>query len=131
MRPANWDAQAEAWSRRIPRDVPGRYEEELAAKVSRGAAHLAHVETDAGLAGIIVYSVARVGSERELLIIAAFGGQDRRDLTAEVLPEIEKLAVRMECKTVRFHTMRPGLIEKTTAQGFRISEVILRKTVSL
>ena len=61
----------------------------------------------------------------EGVIMAAAGGLQGVDLTASVLPAIEKQFVG--CVAVRIHTARAGLAKKLAAQGYGAGEIVLRK----
>lgn len=122
------DAETAAAARNIPHDEPGDFVEFLRAKIARGAAHVADAVNASGTVGFLVYAVSPFGAEKELVLVAAFG-RDRSDLTAEFMPEIDALARSLGCGTVRFHTMRPGLVTKAKELGFRVSEMVLRKTL--
>lgn len=128
LRPGRWDAFADACARRIPHDEPGDFSAYLRERVANGSASLAWVETANGRAGFVVYSVSTFGAAREFVVLAAFAS-DRSDLTAECVPQLETLARSENCSTLRFHTMRPGLIRKAESLGFHVSEIILRKTL--
>jgi hypothetical protein len=129
LRPCAWDASAEEWSRLIPHDWPGDHVSELREAVTRGEAKAVQIETERGAVGFVVYYVDASFPRPELVLMAAYG-RDRLDLTAELLPQLETLAGRLGCASVRFHTMRPGLVAKAQAAGFHVSEVILRKAVA-
>ena len=131
LRPGCFDGQAEAWAKRIPHDEPGDFAEFLRDRVANGSAQLADMVTDGQRVGFCVYAVVDLTGEQELVVIAAFGRAPARDLTAEFLPQIEVLARSEGCVSIRFHTMRPGLVSKAIRAGCRVSEVIIRKTVSL
>ncbi|MBC7367166.1 MAG: hypothetical protein H7343_10220 [Undibacterium sp.] len=126
---SEFDAATAAAARFIPHDEPGDFVEFLRGKVVRGEASVCDIETASGVVGFGVYSVSKFGTARELLVIAAIGSRDKTDITAEVMPELETLARANDCASIRFHTMRPGLVKKVTAHGYRVAEMILRKTL--
>jgi hypothetical protein len=127
LRPGVLDETAAAWSRQIPHDFPGDYSEHLRGLVSQGSAKVLDMVTPDGRAGFIVYQVEQFNPP-ELLVVAAFG-RDRANLTAEFMPQIEALARRLGCATVRFHTMRPGLVSAGLGMGYSVSEIVMRKDV--
>lgn len=129
LRPAMWDATAEAWSRLIPHDWPGDHAEELREMVVSGAAEMVEVHTAAGHVGFVVYQVDDSFPQPELIVVSAYGADTEHDLTSEVLPQLEKIARSAGCASIRFHTMRAGLIRKAMAEGWRVSEVLMRKDV--
>jgi hypothetical protein len=127
---AAWDEQSAAWARVIPHDFPGDYAAHLLEMVRSGEARLVQIRTEeSGPVGFIVYSIEVVHACPPELVVVAASGRDGRDLTAELDHAIHALAEQHHCRTVRFHTMRPGLIHKAGSLGYRISEVILRKEI--
>jgi hypothetical protein len=125
LRPAQWDANAEGWSRLIPCDSPGDLSAKLREEVNAGRARVCHLKRDGAKIGFVVFSA---DDRHELVIHGAFGS-DGKNLVTELLPVVENLARQCECDTIRFHTMRPGLVRAAQNLGFRVSEVIMRKAV--
>lgn len=127
LRPSQWDEQAEAWSRSLPTDAPGCVAGKMAKMVKAGEAKVCDLVADGERIGFVVF---RISAEHVLHVMAAFGrGPDRENLMDVAMPLLDTLARACECEHIRFHTMRPGLIVKAQEQGFRVSEVILRKAV--
>lgn len=131
LRPAIWDRQAEAWARLLPHDSPEDYGALFSQMIKTGAARAFELvkNSDGRRVAIVVARVDRSYKSGELVIEGAFAPQNRGDLTAEFLPELEAKARDLGCATVRFHTMRAGLVAKAMQAGFRVCEVICRKDV--
>ncbi len=129
LRPAAWDARAEGWSRLLPHDWPGEHSAHLGEMVSTGRAQMLELLRDGERIGFLVYEIDRDFAPPEFVILAAYSGDARVSVTAHCLPEIEATARAIGCATIRFHTMRPGLIARARAAGFRVSEVIARKDI--
>lgn len=125
LRPAQWDENAAAWSRLIPNDSPGSFADHLESEVKAGRAMVCHIEKAGRLAGFFVYTVTE---RHELLVHAAFGIGGANILPA-CFRELDTLARHCDCDTLRFHTMRPGMIVQAQRDGFRVSEVIMRRDV--
>lgn len=64
---------------------------------------------------------------KEFVIIAAISEDGIFDAVKEGLEVLENEAKNLGCVTVRFSTMRNGLVKKAKDNGYRIAEVILRK----
>lgn len=129
LRPAQWDENAAAWSKTIPHDFPGDFAALLKRKVSEGSWFARQIVKAGELVGFLVFDVEILGECPPELVVIALAGRDGSDMSEAALPYIFQIAVEMECKTVRFHTMRPGLISKAQKHGFRVSEIILRADV--
>jgi hypothetical protein len=124
LRPSQWDAQAEAWSRFLPSDCPGDSVAWFRSQVTSGAAKCCKLLRDGEPIGFVVF---RVEPDNELLLMGAFG-RDGENLLTDVLAHyFESIARAAECTSMRLHTMRPGLIAAAQKHGFRVSEVICRK----
>lgn len=126
---APWDEQAAAWSKLIPHDWPGENDKILAEAVAAGTAELFQVTRDGKAVGIVVTEVDHGFNPPELLVRAAYA-RDMKPCALELGDLLDGIAKSKGCGTVRFHTMRGGLIAKARAHGWQISEVILRKNVS-
>lgn len=76
---------------------------------------------------VLVYGLKVIEHElgREGVIVAAAGRAGSRDLTAEVLPIIERQFI--DCASVLVHTRRAGLAAKLERQGYTNQGAILRK----
>lgn len=129
LQPCHWDEQAEAWSRALPHDWPGSHAGVLAEAVKSGRASMLNITHNGKRVGFIVYRIDRDFTLPEFEIIAAYSGEGRIDVTASCLDQLADLAAREGCASIRFHTMRPGLIAKAEAAGYRVSEVIMRRDV--
>lgn len=130
LRPGNWDAEAEAWSRLLPHDWPGEHSGHLGERVASGEAQAVDILQDGVRVGVLVYDVDQSFSSPEMVILAAYSAAPGScDITAHCLPQIKQHAHEIGCATIRFHTMRPGLIAKCIKSGFRVSEVVMRTNV--
>lgn len=129
LRPCHWDAQAAAWARLLPNDNPEEHAQLFAKMVTDGEAEAFEVAGPEGRIGVLVCHVDRSYPLPELAIHGAFSPETHRNLTAEFLPLIEAKTIELGCATVRFHTMRPGLVAKALGNGYQIREVILAKDV--
>lgn len=128
LKPSGWDAQAEAWAKLIPHDSPVDLVGSLRSMVQEGRAHVADMVTAAGRVGVVFYEIVDYPRSQELVVHGCYG-TDAAELHLSLIPQIEDLGRRLGCKTVRFHTMRPPLVERAKLAGYHVSEVILRKTL--
>ena len=80
--------------------------------------------------GFTSYEIEVRENFRELVILATAAPNAAASAGAVRLrlqEFFDSLAVRENCDSLRFHTSRTGLVESAMRQGWRISEVILRK----
>lgn len=129
LRFAVWDEFAQQCARRIPHDDPIAFADPLAQKVKEGRYAVFQVVQGETPIGVVVYDIQEKNG-RELVIIAAYAQAPHFDLTGLHLPDVEAHARHLGCCSIRFHTIRPGLVAKALKQNFRVSEFILRKNVS-
>lgn len=79
----------------------------------------------ARLSGVAVLAYVLSVEGKEGVVLVAAGNVPGVDLTAIVLPEIEKKFIG--CESVRIHTARPGLAKKLAKQGYGAKEIVLVK----
>ena len=128
LRRGDWDGEAKEFAKRIPHDNPTAHIHTLCRDVEAGGLEVLNVEINGQRAGICVYKIEEK-AKKEMVIIAAFAVSGNNDLTLKLLPVMENFAKESGCASMRFHTCRGGLVEKSFLQGFRVSEVVMRKTI--
>lgn len=99
---------------------------ELQTQVEHGAVLYAVEHAGAAVAWYVLRVELGPDSD-EGVIVAAAGDLPGVDLTAAVVPVIEKQFIG--CKTLRFHTARPGMARKMARLGYAAGEIVLRKTL--
>ncbi len=86
------------------------------------------------MVGVVIYGFEPGDHGREMVIFAARGlvrlGGHGIDWIAAVWPTLQGIAEGMGCESVRFHTMRQGLIAKMRQHGFGLAEYVLRKDLA-
>jgi len=108
----------------IPLDHPNLSSEYYKAEIKKGAFLLNFCDGDE----ILCHTLCLI-DEKEFVIVAAIGKNGIFDITKEGLEVMEKYAIEKGCETLRFSTMRIGLVEKAKKYGYRIAEVICRKSL--
>jgi hypothetical protein len=124
--PSQWGPEADRWARSLPADSPENTAEDLAQRVREGTAKVCDLMEGETKRGFIVFTVT---PGHELFVLAAFGRAKRENLMEVLIPLVDALARAAECDSVRFNTMRPGMIRRAQEHGFRVSEIIMRKAV--
>lgn len=122
---ANEHLRKELW--RIPHDNPTECMATLVEDVKAGEYEVLQMLHNGKQVGHIIYKVEQGDHGSEFLIVAATATDPTAQLTENILPLIEDLARRMNCRTMRLHTMRLGLVAKAMEQGWHTSEIVLRK----
>lgn len=120
VEPCEWSPQAaDLLARAFTHGNP----EVIGADVRAGRAGLFAVRDGATLGALFVL---RVDGD-EGVIVAAAGGVPGVDLTAEVLPAVERMFSGV--RRIRIHTSRPGMAKKLARQGYGAAEVVLFKEI--
>ena len=123
------------WSERSARHLELAAEEDtivsvnwFKSRVDSGEMFLigAFMEGEHVATGAMQFSAGDLGKE---LVVCNVGGEKNVDLIQAVFAAgyLEMLAKQGGAKVIRFHTFRPGLINKAKQYGFRLSEVVARK----
>lgn len=84
-------------------------------------------DDDAETLAAFVLRVDQLADGCEGVVLAA-GGKADFDLTAVVMPHIEKMFVG--CKSMRVHTERMGLVKKLKLQSWYLAEMVMRKELN-
>ncbi|KQQ97421.1 hypothetical protein [Massilia sp. Leaf139] len=125
VRRAEWSPVTEAY---IEKAVISGGLDDIKRQTERGA-QLFQVEDDAGavvcafVLRVDYYACRTVG-----VVVAAGGACDGVDLTAVLMPHIEK-HMFVGVDAIAVHTERRGLVRKLEPQGYRVAEIILEKEV--
>ena len=129
IRLCEWAERHEAWQYKIPFDSPADTRDVLAQMVKAGEAKVCDI-VRAGLpVGMLVFNVEKQSAGSELVLVAAYSENQEIDYTDLLARFAELLAHGMSCKSIRLHTLRPGLVKKAAALGYSAAEIILRKTL--
>ncbi|WP_299394634.1 hypothetical protein [Pelagibius sp.] len=120
-----WDAQAVLDLSALKDDVGlDWYRGEV--KAGRLAVYGAHLGRQR--VGTVLLRYEQLDKGREMVIVAA-AGYSRADLVALFLPRLETIARLYGCRSVRFHTVRAGLVRKAQRRGYAPVDIVLRKVV--
>ena len=130
LRPGVLDkARAEAIGRYLPADDPTQTLEAIRAGLQSGEYILVDVVCEDGRkVGWTVYSFDDRKCGREMLSVASMG-KDEADLTTDIIPTLEQIAVCQGCHSIRLHTLRPGLAAKLLKLDWFVSELVMRKNL--
>lgn len=94
-------------------------------QVENGAQLWVIVDDDAESLAAFVLRIDVLAGRNEGVVVAAGGRADGIDLTATIMPHIEKMFIG--CQSIRIHTERIGLAKKLHKQGYRAAELVLKK----
>lgn len=116
--------------RRIPNDDPINFSDFVRSRLATGEYKSFDILFGETTIGVTVYSIEEYpGGYKELISIATY--------TKEAIPgfqdfwqtEIENVAKRNGCKSIRFHTVRHGLIKLSLLHGWHVAEIVMRKRI--
>lgn len=112
----------------IPFDSSTNWQGWLKASVETGKLDQATISIDGEPIGVVTYAV--VGDQfKELLISTAYIRPQKYDFIPILTTFAKKIAHENNCKFIRFHTARKGLVKKALEQGFHVSEIVCRLTL--
>jgi hypothetical protein len=126
-----WDSVDERFYRLLPMDSPVDHADVLSAAVRRGESQAWKILVDATRVGLVICRVEE-GRVREFVIQAMYC---ENSVPAPVTPavgrQLEAIARRLGCKSIRTHTLRHALARALAEfDGWRLTEVIMRKQLT-
>jgi len=131
LRLARWSPDVAADMARLPECDPTVSPDWFRAQVEAGGLKVLTAENEDGEhVGTLLVRTEAGDLGKEFVIVAAAGGYEGVDLTAAILPTLERLAREGGCCTVRVHTMRPGLVRKLGRMGYATSEIVMRRVIA-
>jgi len=122
IRPGIWTPETESL---IKSALATATIDDMKAQVKAGAKLFVLTDEDAELMGAFILRVDTLAGRNEGVIVAAGGAVNGVDITAEILPYVEKMFIG--CETIRIHTERIGLAKKLFKEGYLVGELILIK----
>jgi hypothetical protein len=128
LRPGILDeAKADEIGQRLPADDPQDTLQSVQAGLSDGSFTLCDViHPDGHKVGFTIYSIENRNGKNEFLSVASIGNA-AENLTAEIIPILERIACENNCSTIRLHTLRRGLVQKLRKLDWFASEIVMRK----
>lgn len=116
--------------RRIPNDDPnGCFVPHILRQINDGKAFLCEIILDGHeKAGFTVYAIDDFGNHREFVSIATITTPGAV-LRFQLQDLLIRLALKNNCKTIRMHTCRHGLVADALRNGWHTGEIVLRKNI--
>ncbi len=131
LRLTRWSPTVAADMARLPECDPTISPDWFRAQIEAGGLKALTAESDDGEhVGTVLVRTEAGDLGKEFVIVAAAGSYEGLDLTAAILPALERLARDEGCVTVRVHTMRPGLVRKLGRMGYATSEIVMRRVIA-
>ena len=119
-----WHAKNDEFSARlIPFDNPAYRADQIKKDVESGQCEVVNLFRGKDHLGFLTYQV----DSNELVIVALYIDPDLDKALDTAIPFIDSLAKSHHCKSTRFNTARPGLVVGCAKNGFKMSEIIMRK----
>lgn len=122
-------SEAEIFLRKIPNDDPVSFVDYVTARIKRGEYHAKDILLSNSKIGLTVYFVEDFGNHREFVSVATYTNQHAPGFSEFWTTEIERLAHSLNCKSIRFATVRHGLIKLALSRGWNVTEITLRKYI--
>jgi hypothetical protein len=118
---------AEVALRRIPNDDPnGCFVPDVMRLIQEGKAKLCEIHLDGQLVGHTVYQIEDFSGHREFVSVATTT-RTKSPLRFDLEKLLLTLAAREECKSIRMHTCRAGLVRDALNTGWHTAEIVIRK----
>ena len=130
LRRAPWDAVDSSFAARIPFDSPSQTTDDLVRRVRDGVAVSHQLIHNGSRCGLVITEVEHGSAGRELVVVSAFS--DSPEPLSDALAEaMEAIGRAEQCVSIRFHTIRPAAARYAAERhGFRLTELVMRKTLS-
>lgn len=119
----------ERWEHLVPFDNPTEWKDYLSRGVRSGGFKLIRLEYNGEPVGLMVYKIEEAAAREFVLVSLYCEPSCRFDVIQIVEEAAEKIAKQTGCVSIRFHTLRPGLVAKGRKRGFRIAEIVMRKNI--
>ncbi len=114
----------------VPNDDPYSFSDAIMAGLTDGSYRAAEIRQGGRALGLTVYAVDCVGDWRELVSVATVA-RSGSVLRYDIDNALTELAQANECKSVRLHTARPGLVRECLKVGYHAAEVVLRRYINV
>ena len=125
---AKLECDAPDWEK-IPFDAPHQHVDILRRLYDSGQCTRCDVMTDKGVQTGSLYYQVEQGFLRELVVLGVY--IDHSEAAPSNVPLLnnvcDKLANKENCVSVRFHTVRAGMVSCALHYGWRVSEIIMRR----
>lgn len=129
FRRIEWSAEAADHLRGVASMAPHVSVDHYADMIDTGAAVLfgAFIDGEHVASAVAGFEDGDLGSE--FVIYGAAGKAPGIDLIVTILPAFEAIARSGGAVSIRFHTVRKGLIARTLPAGYEAAEIIMRKVL--
>lgn len=120
------DAVAEDLAK-LPFDAPHAWHDWLTREIKTGGAQLCAIETAGQRVGLFAYRIDQQ-QKRELRVLGAYAANSS-NLSPRLFDAAFALAKQLDCVSVCFSTLRPGLVTLALEHGYHVAEVFLIRPV--
>lgn len=118
---------AEIFLRKIPNDDPVSFTELVIPRIRSGEYRAKDIFLGDEKIGITVYFVECFDLHREFVSVATYTNQRAPGFSDFWLSEISRLARSLQCHSMRFSTVRHGLVKLALADAWHVAEITVRK----
>lgn len=118
---------AEVFLRKIPNDDPVSFTDLVISRIRSGDYQAREIFFGENKIGVTVFFVESFGTHREFVSVATYTNQHAPDFGKFWNDEVNRLARSLHCSSLRFSTVRHGLVQRALTGGWSLVEVTLRK----
>jgi hypothetical protein len=113
---------------KLPFDAPHAWHDWLTREIKSGGAQLCAIESAGQQVGLFAYRIDQQ-QKKELRVLGAYAANSS-NLAPRLFDAAFSLAKRLDCASVSFSTLRPGLLTLALQHGYRVAEVFLIRPVT-
>lgn len=113
--------------RNIPNDDPVSFVDFVVSRIRTGEYRSSDIVLNSEKIGITVYFVEEYPNYKELVSVATYTNKPAPGFSDFWQSEMEKLARSLKCQSIRFATVRHGLVSLALRNGWNVTEITMRK----
>lgn len=122
-------SDAEIFLRKIPNDDPVSFVDFVMRKIRTREYEARDIYNGKEKIGLTVYYVESFDNWREFVSVATYTGKSAPGFADFWGDAIASLARELSCKSVRFATVRHGLVKLALESGWNVTEITMRKYI--
>jgi hypothetical protein len=113
----------------LPMDNPSAWRNWLKREIDLGLLRTAEINLNGKKVGFICYEIQQ-NQKLELCVVSGYCWEKGFNASVFLEAACTKIAKDNNCSYIRFHTRRAGFIPTMKKLGWRVSEFVMRKTIT-